>query len=173
MLVPVMGLLQTGAQAHADRYTYLPQIGLYVALTWLACSVGMGWQHRRLALSGVACAVIAASGVAAFVQTTYWRDSETLWKHALACTTDNAIAHNNLGSLEYQEGHTDDAVADFQKAVEIRTNYAQAHGNLSNALLKERRVDDATVEFQKAVDLDQAMPATPVTWARRSFKKGD
>jgi tetratricopeptide (TPR) repeat protein len=92
--------------------------------------------------------------VAAFIQTTYWQNSQSLWKHTLACTTDNAIAYNNLGSLEFQEGRTDDAVADFRKAVDIRSDYAQARGNLGNALLKAHRMDEAIIELQKAVDLD-------------------
>jgi protein O-mannosyl-transferase len=154
MLTPVMGLIQIGAQAHADRYTYLPQIGLYMALAWLAAGAGAGWRHQGLVLGGIACAVVAALGVAAFAQTAYWQDSQSLWKHTLACTTDNAIAHNNLGSFEFQEGRIDDAVVDFQKAVDIRSDYAQAHCNLGNALLKARRVDEAIAELQKAVDLD-------------------
>jgi tetratricopeptide (TPR) repeat protein len=158
MLMPVMGLIQIGAQAHADRYTYLPQIGLYVALTWLAAGVGAGWPHRRLALGGVACAVVAALGVAAFAQTTYWQDSESLWKHTLACTTDNVIAHNNLGSFEYQHQQTDAAVADFQQAVAIRPDFADARCNLGSALLQQGRVDEAIVEFQKAVEIQPLNP---------------
>jgi Flp pilus assembly protein TadD len=153
MLVPVMGLVQAGAQAQADRYTYLPQIGLYVALTWLVTGALAGWRYQRLVLSCAGSAVIAALGVVAFIQTTYWRDSETLWKRTLACTQNNVVAHNNLGTLELREGHTEDAVMEFQKAVESRPQYGQAHANLATALLKKRRVDEAIDEYQKAVEL--------------------
>ncbi len=153
MLVPVMGLVQAGAQAQADRYTYLPQIGLYIALTWLAAGAPTGRRNRRMVLSGVAGAMVAALAVTAYIQTTYWRDSETLWKRTLACTENNVVAHNNLGQLELKAGRTDDAVVEFQKAVESRPQYAQAHANLGSALLKEGRFDEAIAEYQKAVEL--------------------
>jgi tetratricopeptide (TPR) repeat protein len=172
MLVPVMGLLQIGAQAHADRYTYLPQIGLYVALIWLAGGVGIGWRHRRLVLGGIACVVIAALGAAAFVQTSYWQDSEFLWKHTLACTTDNVIAHNNLGSFEYQQGRTDEAVANFQKAVAIRPDFVDARCNLGSALLQQGRVDDAIAEFQKAAELQPGNPNYSADLGTALLQKG-
>lgn len=153
MLVPVLGLIQAGAQAHADRYTYLPQIGLYMALAWLAWDWCRNSGARRKALALAGTAVVAVLGVIAFIQTTYWRDSRSLWTHTLACTTDNPIAHNNLGSLDMQEGRTDDAVTEFQKAIELRPRYAQARSNLGAAELRMRRMDDAITEYQKAVDL--------------------
>jgi protein O-mannosyl-transferase len=153
MLVPVMGLVQAGAQAQADRYTYLPQIGLYVALTWLAAGATMGWPNQRIILGCVAGAVIAALAAMAYIQTTYWRDSEILWRRTLACTENNVVAYNNLGQLELKAGRTDDAVADFQKAVDSRPQYAQAHANLGSALLKKGRFDEAIAEYQKAVEL--------------------
>jgi tetratricopeptide (TPR) repeat protein len=158
MLVPVMGLVQIGAQAQADRYTYLPQIGLYAALTWLAWDFCRRRGVRREALVLAGMMAIAALGVVAFVQTSHWQDSESLWKHTLACTTDNAVAHNNLGSFEYQHGRNDEAAADFQKAVDIRPDFADAHCNLGSAFLQQRRVDDAITEFQKAVELQPGNP---------------
>ena len=104
MLVPVLGLLQAGAQAHADRYTYLPQIGLYMALTWLAWNLCRGNGVRRAALVLAGVTVIVALAVTASIQTSYWRDSESLWKHTLVCTVDNAIAHNNLGEPRISAG---------------------------------------------------------------------
>ena len=153
MLGPVMGLIQVGAQARADRYTYLPQIGLYVALTWLAWDFCRGKGVRREALALAGMTAIAALSAVAFIQTTYWRDSETMWKHTIACTQDNVIAHNNLGSIYYKTGRTDDAVVEFQQAVESQPDYAQARGNLGSALLAKRRYDEAIAEYQKAVEL--------------------
>ncbi len=153
MLVPVMGLVQAGAQAQADRYTYLPQIGLYIAITWLAAGATMGWRNRRIILGGVAVGAIAALAVMAYIQTTYWRDSATLWERALACTENNVVAHNNLGQLELKAGRTDEAIVEFQKAVDSRPQYAQAHANLGSALLSKGRFDEAIAEYQKAVEL--------------------
>ncbi len=153
MLAPVMGLIQVGGQARADRYIYLPQIGLYIWLTWLVADAAAGWRNRRIILGSIASGAIAALAALAFIQTTYWRDSETLWKRAIACTQNNVIAHNNLGTFEWSQGRADDALMEFQKAVDGRSDYAQAHANFGMALLKERRVDDAITEYQKALEL--------------------
>src|SRR6266566_3276122 len=97
MLVPVIGLVQVGEQGHADRYTYLPHIGLFLLVVWLAADV-IGVRRSRLQFAvaaAVALAIIAALGWRAFIQTSNWRNSETLWTHALAVTPDNDVAHNN------------------------------------------------------------------------------
>jgi hypothetical protein len=135
MLTPVIGLIQVGPQARADRYTYLPQIGLYLALTWAVAELCAGWRHRRPVLGGIAAIVIASLSVASFRQTSYWRNSESLWTHALACTSDNAIAHNNLGCALIQKRSVNEAIAHFQKALQINPGYADAQINLSNAVI--------------------------------------
>ena len=153
MLVPAIGLVQSGWRAHADRYTYLPQIGLYFALTWAAGSLCAGWRHRRLVLGAVTALVITALSVDSFVQTSYWRNSESLWTHTLACTSDNDLAHNNLGNDLLLAGQADDAITHFQKAVEIKPDYSEAYNNLGNALLQEGRVDEAITHYQKALEI--------------------
>ena len=122
MLVPVIGIIQVGLQARADRYTYLPQIGLYVLLTWAAADLCAGWRHRRVVLGGGATVILAALIFCARAQTSYWRNSESLWTHTLACTSDNFIAHNNLGNALLQKGRVDEAIAHFQKALQINTS---------------------------------------------------
>ena len=101
MLVPVIGLVQVGEQAHADRYTYLPQIGLYIMIAWTVGDLLLESTRRfRRALVGVIAAMAVVSlGARAFGQTSYWKNSETLWNHALAVTGENDVAHNNLGFL--------------------------------------------------------------------------
>ena len=98
MLVPVIGIFQVGTQAHADRYTYLPQIGLYLLLTWTAVDLCAGWRFRRVVLGGSSTVILVALIFCARAQASYWQNSESLWTHALACTSDNFIAHNNLGT---------------------------------------------------------------------------
>ncbi|MGB7746807.1 MAG: tetratricopeptide repeat protein [Verrucomicrobiia bacterium] len=153
MLVPAIGLVQSGWRAHADRYTYLPQIGLYFALTWAAGSLCAGLRYRCLVLGAVTALVITALSVDSFVQTSYWRNSESLWTHTLACTWDNALAHNNLGNDLLLAGQADDAITHFQKAVEIQADYSEAYNNLGNALLQEGRVDEAITHYQKALEI--------------------
>ncbi len=153
MLVPVIGLIQSGGQARADRYTYLPQIGLYLALTWAAEDLCAGWRHRRLVLGIAAAAVITALCLVSFVQTSYWHNSETLWAHTLAVTSNNAIAQNNFGAaLLKKRGREEDAIAHFQEAIEIQPDDAEAHNNLGSAFFLEGRVDEAVAQFQKALE---------------------
>ena len=151
MLVPVIGLVQVGDQAHADRYTYLPQIGLYLALTWAAGSLVAGWRHRYWLLGGLSTVILAALIFSARVQTSYWRNGESLWFHTLACTSDNYLAHNNLGNLLCKNGKVDEAIIQYQAALQIIPDFAQAHDNLGNALLQERRWDEARVQYQTAL----------------------
>ena len=124
-LVPVIGLVQVGDQAMADRYTYLTQIGLYVALAWGTVHVAGPWPYRRWPLAAVSALVVAGLTVCAWQQTRHWRDSETLWTHTLACTSHNPIAHNNLGLALAERGQVDEAIAYFRKALEIHPDYAE------------------------------------------------
>src|SRR5208282_2242734 len=95
MLTPMIGIVQVGSFAHADRMTYLPQIGIYVAVTWLVAEWGLKRQVGQAALGGLMTAVLAVLMVCGWKQTAYWQNSETLWNHTLGCTTDNYVAHLN------------------------------------------------------------------------------
>ena len=104
MLVPVIGLVQVGTQAMADRYTYLPQIGLCIALAWGAAQAVASWPYRRWACGAGSALVLAVLMACAWRQTTFWRDSEALWKHTLDCTSRNSVAHDNLGFVLARQG---------------------------------------------------------------------
>jgi len=149
MLVPMIGIIQISYYAHADRYTYLPQIGVYVAITWLVAE----WQVSRAALGVLMAGVLALFMVCAWQQTAYWQNSETLWTYTLACTTDNDIAQDNLGIVLTQKGRLDAAINCFQQALQIRPDFAEARNNLGNALLQTGRVDAAITCFQQALQI--------------------
>jgi tetratricopeptide (TPR) repeat protein len=153
MLVPVLGLVQAGSAAHADRYTYLPQIGLYLALTWGMAELRSNWQYRQPVFSSLAAGVIGVLGLVSFNQTSYWRDSESLWKHTLAYTRDNAVAHNNLGMAFMSEGKVPDAIEQYQKALEITPAYTLVHFNLGAAYGQNGDWDKAIEQYQKAIEL--------------------
>jgi protein O-mannosyl-transferase len=149
MLLPVIGIIQVGVQAHADRYTYLPQIGIYLAVTWLVAE----WLVSRVALGGLMAGVLAVLMVCAWQQTAYWKDSETLWDHTLACTTGNSTAHFNLGNALEKMGRTDEAITHFQEALQIKPDYSEAHNNLGYVLMQKGRVDEAITHLQSALQI--------------------
>jgi tetratricopeptide (TPR) repeat protein len=153
MLVPVIGLVQVGWQARADRYTYLPQIGLYIAVTWAVTDLTASWRRQRTILSVAALIVTSLLSLRAFVQTSYWRDSETLFKHALAVTRNNDVAENNLGIVFQGQGKLDDAISLLQSAVALRPDNSPAHENLAKALLQKGQVADALIHYKKLLEL--------------------
>jgi Flp pilus assembly protein TadD len=151
MLVPVIGIIQVGSQAYADRYTYLPQIGLYLAGTWAAAEWTGKWRHGRLALGGVAVAALGVLAVASFNQTSYWRDSIILWTHTLACTRDNYTAHHDLGNALLAQGQTAEAVTQYNQALRIRPDDPEAHYGLGNALLAQGQTAEAVTQYNEAL----------------------
>jgi len=139
MLVPVIGLVQVGWQGHADRYTYLPQIGLYIAGSWALADLSVSWRPRRMVLGAAALFVIGALSCGAWIQASYWRDSETLFTHALAVTKNNDVAENNLGIIFLQKGQLDEAISRLQAAIDLRPENGPAHDNLAKAFLQKGR----------------------------------
>jgi len=153
MLVPVIGLVQVGWQGHADRYTYLPQIGLYVLLTWTVADLTARWRRQREILSASAAVIISILSWRAWIQSSYWRDSETLFTHALAVTSNNDVAENNLGIVFLRNGNLDEAISLLQAAVDLRPENSPAHENLAKALLQKGQVADALVHYRKLLEL--------------------
>jgi len=154
MMIPVIGIVQISYYAHADRYTYLPQIGLYLLLTWTAADLCAGWRHRRWMLGGLSTITLVALLFCAHTQTSYWRNGELLWTHTLACTSDNYVAQNNLGNALLKKGNVEEAIAHYQKALQIKPDFAEAHYNFGHALLKKGNVDEAIAHYQKALTIN-------------------
>ena len=153
MLVPVIGLVQVGWQGHADRYTYLPQIGLYIMISWMIVDFTALWYRQREVLTTCAAVVITALGWRAWAQTFYWRDSETLFRHALAVTANNDVAENNLGIVFLRQGKVDEAISLLQAAVDLRPDNSPAHDNLAKALLQKGRIPEALVHYRQLIKL--------------------
>jgi tetratricopeptide (TPR) repeat protein len=153
MLVPVIGLVQVGWQGHADRYTYLPQIGLYTAITWAVADMTRPWRYRRAILSTGGLLTVVVLSCCAWIQTRYWRDSETLFKHALAVTTNNDVAENNLGIVYLGQGNVDEAISLLQAAVDLRSDNSPAQENLAKALFQKGRVSEALTHYRKLLEL--------------------
>ena len=154
MLVPVIGLVQVGWQGHADRYTYLPQIGLYILLTWAVADLTARWTRQREILSVSTVIVIGVLSWSAWTQTSYWQDNETLFTHALAVTSNNDVAENNLGIVLLQKGKLDEAISKLQRAVDLRPENAPAHDNLAKAFLQKGQLADAMIHYRKLLELE-------------------
>jgi tetratricopeptide (TPR) repeat protein len=154
MMAPVIGIVQLGGFAHADRNTYLPQIGLYVLLTWAAADLSANWRHRSLVQGACATAILVALIFCAHTQTAYWRDSQLLWTHTLSCTSGNTVAHNDLGIFLALKGEREAAIAQYRKALAINPGYAAAYCNLGNSLaLKKEDLEEAIAEYRKALEI--------------------
>jgi len=147
MLLPVIGLIQVGSQAHADRYTYLPQIGLYLLLAWAITDALASRLQRRILAVTASVAVIALAWCA-HVQASYWRNGESLWGHALAVTSGNFMAHDGLGECLGNRGRLDEAIDQFQKALNIAPGYPEIKTNLIIALTRKGRTDEAITHLQ-------------------------
>ncbi len=158
-LVPVIGLVQIGVQAFADRYLYVPLIGLAVAAAWGIPELVARWQGRHWLLRLAAAAVLAALMLTTFCQVRYWRNSEALFSHALAATRNNAIAHNNLGVVLAQRGRFDQAVPHYLAALEINPDYTDAHNNLAFAYSEEQRWAEAIEQHTLALKRRPDAPA--------------
>ena len=167
-LVPVIGLIQVGEQARADRYVYIPSMGIFAALVWLLADIGgrnararlqknrldrpelgrAGAENIRILAPLAAGAVVLALAVSAYVQTGYWKDSITLFSHALSVTAGNAVAYNNLGLALAREGRIAEAKEQFQKALEVSPDDPEANYNLGLILARQRRYRQAINHYR-------------------------
>jgi tetratricopeptide (TPR) repeat protein len=168
-LLPVIGLLQVGEQAMADRYTYVPLVGIFVAFSWalgdLTASAATGGQRRhrqRLAAASAVVTVLILIGVTRF-QVGFWRDAETLFTRALAVTERNDVAHYHLGLLRARQGRLTEADAHFREAVRIRPTSALAHLDLGTNLIQRGNTDEALVELRLALGIDPKDPRIHTT----------
>jgi tetratricopeptide (TPR) repeat protein len=157
-LVPVIGLVQVGGQARADRYTYLTQIGLYIAIAWGASQLSRERPHRRWICGVTSALVVVLMAVCAWAQTSYWRDSETLWTHALACAPEDVTCHYYLGLVLAERGQLDEAIVHYRTALEIEPGFASAHNNLGLALAGSGQVDEAIAEYRKVLQINANDP---------------
>jgi tetratricopeptide (TPR) repeat protein len=154
VLVPVIGLVQVGAQPIADRYTYLPSVGIFVMVCWYLCDLVIGWQNGRAILATAAVAALAACFLLSRNQLKYWKDSETLFLHNIAVTPDNPMAHANYAAFLCDDQQLDKAEAECKTALHLSPNDPSAHYLLGLVLFLERRYDGAIPELNAALRLN-------------------
>ncbi len=152
-LVPVIGLVQAGRVAMADRFTYVPSLGVLVIVIWGAYELTRRWRYQEVVLSVLGWAVaILCLGLTRH-QLGYWRDSEGLYRHTLEVSENNYLAHNNLGATLVEKGQIDEAISQYQEAIRLKPDYAGFQYNLGVAFNKKGRTDEAISQFQEAIRL--------------------
>ncbi len=153
-LVPVIGLVQVGAQSMADRYTYLPSMGMSLAVAW---GLAVFLHRRRVCRALLFPAAATLLGTLAFLsigQVLVWRDSETLFNHALLVTENNWVAHNNLGNALVEKGMLEEGKRHYLSALRIKPDYDTASYNLGNAFLREGKLEEAITWYRRAVTVN-------------------
>ncbi len=159
-LAPVIGIVQVGGQARADRYMYVPMIGLTIILAWGATDLLQRWPRLKPPITAVAGLVCLACLALTLRQTEYWNNSESLFQHAVDVTERNDVAQHNLGTALLEEpGRLTDAIAHLQEAIQVNPNSFGAHTDLGNALSKiPDRLPDAVAEYRAAVRINPDLP---------------
>jgi tetratricopeptide (TPR) repeat protein len=173
MLLPVIGLVQVGVQAMADRYTYVPMVGLSIALIWTVADFVENRAALRTAAAAVAVLALAAFTGAAYRQAAYWKNSRTLFEHTLAVTRDNYIIQNNLGVVLANEGNSAEAVALYRAALATAPDYAAALANLGHEQLKSGQLGEAYANITKALDFSPDLASAQADLGLLLAARGD
>jgi tetratricopeptide (TPR) repeat protein len=145
-LMPVIGLVQVGSQARADRYTYIPMVGLTIALAWGAAELVRRRPGLRTAAAVAAAAVCLACAALTARQVGYWQDTVTLFQRSLSVTSGNYLGYNILGLAFQKRGDLDKAIASYREAIAINPGFEEAHVDLSQALLEQGRQDESLTQ---------------------------
>jgi len=172
-LIPVIGLVQVGMQAMADRYTYVPGIGLFLILSWGLADLTAGWRYQRLLAAGLAGVVLSALAVTTQGQVRHWSDSLTLFAHAAQVTENNYVAYNMLGNAYGDRGDLAKAMAMYRKALEIYPRYAGAYNNLGLAYARQGRLAHAITMFQEALRFNPGVAGTYLNLGLAYADQGD
>lgn len=172
-LVPVIGVVQVGMQSIADRYTYLPSIGLFTAGSIVGVEFLKRFETVRNVVIFGTCAALGIFGWLSFRQIQYWQDSETLLSHTLAITSNNLVIHNNLGFYLQEQGRVDEALAHFQAAQKIDNDCPETHNNLACVFLIKGKLDDSIQESSYALKLRPQFPEAQVNLGRAFYLKGE
>ena len=154
-LIPVIGLVQAGLwPARADRFAYVPLIGLFIIITWGLSDALVKWRYRKIALSASALIVLLALAICTRLQLRHWRNSVALFEHALAVTGSNSTMHNNLGFALQLQGKLDKAISHYYQALQAEPDHPEAHNNLGNALQSQGKLDEAIGHYRQALQAE-------------------
>lgn len=150
-LVPVIGLVQVCVQGYADRYTYIPLIGLFMMIAWQIPEKVQSWKHKTIFLSVSATGILSVLWILTSFQIRHWENNITLYEHALKSTTENFVAHNNLGVSLAEKGNDNEAVVHYRKAIRILPGFGLSNENLGFILYKQGNYQGAIFHYQNAI----------------------
>lgn len=159
MLIPVIGIVQVGAQSMADRYAYLPSIGLFAMAAWGVPDLVVRWRRATPALLASGGIIVVACTIVTVRQVTYWRSSRALWQHAADVVPDNYFAQASLGYVLWKEGRDDEAIARLEESLRLRPDFAEAHNNLGVVLARRGDLHGAASQFSQALDIEPSYKA--------------
>jgi tetratricopeptide (TPR) repeat protein len=171
-LVPVIGLVKVGDVSMADRYTYLPAIGIFVLITWGICDLTSRWSSRSIPLAIGATAILSSCAIVTRKQLPYWQNAESLFQHALAVTGKNALADINLGVYFTQNGQLERAREYYESAIEADANFAEPWVGLGYILAEEKKYDEAISYYEHALPLKPGLPDTRINYGKALFQVG-
>ena len=172
MLAPILLLIQRGMEIRCDRYTYLPQIGLYImAVWWIADLCDKRW-YLRIVLGLSTVIILTALTIQAHQQTRYWKNNFSIWTHALSCNAENYVAHDSLGIALAEQGKIELAIQHYRAALNLNQDYNLAQMNLGNALASQGKLVEAIPYFQNAIRIDPNYPEAHVNLGNALASQG-
>ncbi len=151
-LVPVIGLVQVSVLGYADRYTYIPLVGLFIMIAWQVPEMAQFWKHKTIALSVSAAGILSVLWVLTSFQIRHWENSITLFEHALKSTSENFVAHNNLGFSLAEKGNYNEATVHYRKAIRILPGFSLSYENLGFISYKQENFQEAIFHYQNAIE---------------------
>ena len=172
-LMPVIGLVQVGLQSMADRYTYIPLIGLFIIITWGISDIIQKFPFRRSMIGGFSILIIAALMISTWLQTGYWHNTKTLLEHTIRVTNKNYLAYHGLGVALIEQGRTKEGIDNLYNALQIKYDYAEAHKNLGIVLVSQGRLDEAIMHYEEALRISPDSEILHNSIGIALFKKGN
>ena len=154
-LIPVIGLVQVGSQSMADRYTYMPLIGLFIIVAWGMRDIAAKWQSQKVLLPIFSSIALVFFMICTWFQAGHWQNGITVFQHTLDVTKNNCVANCELGHALMKNGKLDDALIQFYKALRINPNYEEAYANLGCTLARQKKVNEAIYHYQEALRINQ------------------
>jgi len=150
-LIPVIGIVQVGVQSMADRYTYIPLIGIFISVVWLLSEFTDRLKYKKYIIPAFSIVILGVLFTTTWIQLEHWRNNKALFSHALSVTKNNYVMHTNMGVLLAKQGNIQESMFHYNEALKIRPDDLEANYNLANLLLRQGKIKDAILYYRDAV----------------------